>query len=160
VEFTADHSASTPQHSNETDGRKSKDIMKAKFTEWGIDLKWVSLFPHIDDFNRRDPGQNFLGCVSRTVDDDTYPSVGVKYHHRKRLTLTFCQRKVNEDTEIREACVFNIHDGIRHWTRSLPLHHTDAGINNFVRSIHRAQTDELMYLATHENKCFYLFNFV
>jgi hypothetical protein len=63
VEFASDHSESTPLKS------KSKDAMKAKFTEWGIDKKWVSLFPHINDFNGRDPGHNVLGCVSHTVDD-------------------------------------------------------------------------------------------
>jgi hypothetical protein len=58
--------------------------MKAKFAKWGIDIKWVSLFPHIDDFNGRLPGQNFLGCVSRTIkDDDTHTSYGNQYQYKK-----------------------------------------------------------------------------
>jgi hypothetical protein len=57
--------------------------------------------------------------------------------------------------EIREACMFNIHDGMQHWTGSLPRHHTDAKIKQFVHSIHLVQTDELIYRATHENKCIY-----
>jgi hypothetical protein len=48
----------------------TKKSMKAKFEECSVELKWVSLFPHIDDFNGREPGHNFLGSVSRTVIDD------------------------------------------------------------------------------------------
>jgi hypothetical protein len=44
--------------------------MKTKFKEWGINLKWVALFPHIDDFNGWEPSHNFLGSVSCTVMDD------------------------------------------------------------------------------------------
>ena len=43
--------------------KNSKERMIARFLEWGIDMKWVTLFPHVDDFNGRDVGQNFLGAV-------------------------------------------------------------------------------------------------
>jgi hypothetical protein len=123
------------------EGRKSKDTMKAKFTERDIDLNWVSIFPHIDDFHGRDPGHSFLGCVSCTVDDDTYPGVGNKYQKRKWLTMTFCQRKVHEDTEIRETCVSHIHDGIRCWRQSLPEHCKDTELKKFVHDICKVNTD-------------------
>jgi hypothetical protein len=42
----------------------SKERMIARFLAWGIHMKWVTLFPHVDDFNGRDVGQNFLGAVS------------------------------------------------------------------------------------------------
>jgi hypothetical protein len=129
--------------------------MKAKFAEWGIDLQWVSLFPHIDDFNGRDPGQNFLGSVSRTVEDDTHPTAPEGYVTKRRLTMTFCQRKVHEDTVIREACVGEIHDRMRRWSRSLPEHHNDGDIKQFARHTHKARTAKLMYRNTHRNKCMY-----
>ena len=66
----------------------AKDVMKARFIEWRVELKWVTLFPHIDDFNARERGQNFLGSVSRMVDDDS-PSLGLAT--KRRLTITFCQ---------------------------------------------------------------------
>ena len=155
VQVALDHSAISPQVLTEPGEINSKDRMKAKFTAWGIDMKWVCLFPHVDDFNGREPGHNFLGCVSRTVNDDMYQHNGDKYRYRKRLTMTFCQRKVNEDTEIREDCVFNIRDGIRQWTTNLPLHRMEAGIKKFARSVHGSESNELLYLATHENKCLY-----
>ena len=155
MQVALDHSAISPQLLTEPGEINSKDRMKAKFTAWGIDMKWVCLFPHVDDFNGREPGHNFLGCVSRTVNDDMYQHNGDKYRYRKRLTMTFCQRKVNEDTEIREDCVFNIRDGIRQWTTNLPLHRTEAGIKKFARSVHGSESNELLYLATHENKCLY-----
>jgi hypothetical protein len=69
AKFGVDHGSSpTPQSTNQEVGC-TKNSMKAKFTEWGIDLKWVSLFPHIDDFNGRDPGQNLLGVVTKRTKD-------------------------------------------------------------------------------------------
>jgi hypothetical protein len=124
--------------------------MKAKFAEWGIDLKWVSLFPHIDDFNGRDAGQNFLGSVSRTVVDDSHPGVPEGYVTKRRLTMTFCQRKVNEDTKIREACVSDIHDRMKQWYNSLPEHRNYGDIKQFAGSTHKSRTEKLMYHATHQ----------
>jgi hypothetical protein len=47
--------------------KKKQEKMIKKFAKWKIDLKWVVLFPHVDDFNARHSGQNFLGSVSRTI---------------------------------------------------------------------------------------------
>ena len=53
VQVALDHSAISPQLLTEPGEINSKDRMKAKFTAWGIDMKWVCLFPHVDDFNGR-----------------------------------------------------------------------------------------------------------
>jgi hypothetical protein len=116
--FGADHQISRPQQGM-TLGSKNKDHMKAKFLGWGINIKWVVLFPHVDDFNGRDAGQNFLGCVSRTVLDtssDTSSRDG--YMAMQRQTMTFCQCKVHEDTMVWQVCVGDIHEGMRRWTIS------------------------------------------
>jgi hypothetical protein len=55
-----DHQTSRPQQVTKH-ASNNKDHMQAKFLGWGIDPKWVVLFPHVDDFNGRDAGQNFLG---------------------------------------------------------------------------------------------------
>ena len=116
-EFGADHQSSTMLALT----KNAKDVMKARFMDWGIDLKWVTLFPHVDDFNGRERGQNFLGSVSRTVDDDSSRVGHTDYATKRRLTMTFCQCKVHEDTNVREICAAKIHEGLRRWTRSLPI---------------------------------------
>ena len=150
-EFGADHQSSTAQAVT----TNAKDVMKDRFMDWGIDLKWVTLFPHIDDFNGRERGQNFLGSVSCTVDDDS-PQVGHREYMTKRwLTMTFCQCKVHEDTNVREICAAKIHDGLHRWTTSLPKERQDRNIMEFAKLIHSGENDALMYRATHQNKCLY-----
>jgi hypothetical protein len=112
-ELGADHRSTGTQGA----ATNAKDVMKARFKEWRVHLKWVTLFPHIDDFNARERGQNFLCSVSRTVDDDS-PHLGSTT--KRRLTITFCQRKVHEDTQVREICASKIHEGMCQWTTSLP----------------------------------------
>ena len=97
AQFVADHGTSLPQQDMSC-ASNNKDQMKDKFVTWGIHLKWVILFPHVDDFNGRDPGQNFLGCVSQTVVASTNPPLGPKFVTKHRQTMTFCQWKVHEDT--------------------------------------------------------------
>jgi hypothetical protein len=111
--------------------------MKDKFANWKIDLKWVKLLPHVDDFNSRHSGQNFLGSVSRTVakEGSSMDSL-VGYVTMVRQTLTFCQRKVLEDAVVCEECARTIRDGIKKWCDNLPEHRTDHGIESFSWSIH------------------------
>jgi hypothetical protein len=47
--FAADHTSKRPIDSTSVMDNKSR--MKEKFIEWGIKLKWVVLFPHLDGFN-------------------------------------------------------------------------------------------------------------
>ena len=68
LELGMDHASSRKQIA--TPGISKKDSMKAKFVRCGVQLKWVILFPHVNDFNGRDPGQNFLGFLSHTVVHD------------------------------------------------------------------------------------------
>jgi hypothetical protein len=112
--------------------------MKTRFKEWRVDFKWVTLFPHIDDFNARERGQNFLGSVSRTVDGDS-PSLGLAT--KRRLTITFCQQKVHEDTQVREICASKTHKGMRQWTTSLPKQRTDCNILEFAKYLHQGEID-------------------
>jgi hypothetical protein len=63
----ADHQSTSTQGA----ATNATDVMKTRFREWRVDLKWVTLFPHIDDFNARERGQKFLGSVSRMVDDNS-----------------------------------------------------------------------------------------
>jgi hypothetical protein len=156
--FGADHvggGRAMMQHSATPRADTTKEQMKVKFGKWGIDLKWVVLFPHVDDFNGREAGHNFLGSVSRTVvvhdnGDDHRSCVTTK----RRETLTFCQRKVNEDTEKREACAGSIHRRILRWRESLPKQRA-CDIEQIANRIHGVLKDDLVYLATHENKCMY-----
>jgi hypothetical protein len=156
----SDHSTtSSASSSGGSHGSTKKDIMKSKFAEWGIKLKWVITFPHVDDFNGREVGQNFLGCVSRTVthgDDLAFSRFGVSNFQRQ--AMTFCQRKVNEDTQIREKCAKEIYRRMRQWMlKQLPDHRKgEKAIIRFALSIYRqGLTDEMEYRATHVNKCVY-----
>jgi hypothetical protein len=118
AEIGADHSGGniTVRQSPRKESQKNKDSMKTKFKEWGINLKWVVLFPHINDFNGREPGQNFLGSVSRTViDDSIIGGLPVECVTKRRMTMTFCQQKVHEDTEQREMCASKIHEVLWQW---------------------------------------------
>ena len=129
---------------------KSKQaVMKKTFANWKIDLRWVILFPHVDDFNARDYGQNFLGAVSRTVRlrrNRDSPRGLIGYINKQRQMMTFCQRKVHEDAEVREACAISIHDGIESWCEKLPKDRTGKGILEFAGKIHRnARTEQLAY---------------
>jgi hypothetical protein len=94
--------------------------MIARFLEWGIHMKWVTLFPHVDDFNGRELGQNFLGAVSRTVENGNYVDRGRVFIRKQRQTMTFCQCKVHEDANVREVCAMKIHSGLHQWKSSLP----------------------------------------
>ena len=49
-------------HSTMAKNSLSKERMIARFLEWGIHMKWVTLFPHVDDFNGRDVGLEFPWC--------------------------------------------------------------------------------------------------
>jgi hypothetical protein len=141
------------------ESKKKQEKMKEKFAQWGIDLKWVILFPHIDDFNARQPGQNFLGSVSKTVLIDRSGGSRRGYVTKQRQTMTFCQRKVHEDAGIREACARTIHDSIRIWREKLPKYRTGRGIVEFSWDIRQhLKTDELTYRATNENKCLYYYS--
>ena len=86
-----------------------QETMKDKFANWKIDLKWVILFPHVDDFNSRHSGQNFLGSVSRTVaKEGSSMDSSVGYVTMVRQTLNFCQCKVLEDAVVHEDCARTI----------------------------------------------------
>jgi hypothetical protein len=150
-EFGADHQSSTAQAVT----TNAKDVMKDRFMDWGSDLKWVTLFPHIDDFNGRERGQNFLGSVSCTVDDDSTQVGHREYMMKRWLTMTFFQRKVHKDTNVREICAAKIHDGLCRWTTSLPKEHQECNIMEFAKLICSRENDALMHRATHQNKCLY-----
>jgi hypothetical protein len=64
------------------------------------DLKWVILFLRVDDFNGREPGQNFLGCVSHTLVHaaSNHHASLTEYVIMQRQTMTFCQCKVKRIT--------------------------------------------------------------
>ena len=151
-----DHQTSRPQQVTKH-ASNNEDHMQAKFLGWGIDPKWVVLFPHVDDFNGRDAGQNFLGCVSRTViDSSSDPSLREGYVAMQRQSMTFCQCKVHEDTLVRQVCVGDINEGMRCWSTSLPSHRKTNGIKRLARSVHRnMDRDEITYRAAHQNKCMY-----
>jgi hypothetical protein len=71
-------------------------------------------------------------------------------------TMTFCQRKVHEDAELREDCARTIFEGIRTWCKKLPKLRTERGIVKFSQGLHQnLKTDELTFRATNENKCIY-----
>jgi hypothetical protein len=77
---------------------------------------WVVLFPHIDNFNGQEPGHNFLGSMSRTViGDNIIGGLLVECVTKRRMTMTFCQQKVHEDTEQREMCASKIHEVLWWW---------------------------------------------
>jgi hypothetical protein len=136
--------------------KDKQGIMKERFAEWKIDLRWVILFPHVDDFNARGYGQNFLGAISRTVQLHHKRDTPHGFYTKQRQTMTFCQRKVHEDAEVREACAILIHDGIESWCKKLPKDWTGNGILEFAWKIHwNVRTKELAYQATNENKCMY-----
>jgi hypothetical protein len=118
--------------------KNGQEKMKEKFARWKIDLKWVILFPHVNNFNACQSGQNFLGLVSRTVGQEgsSMDSSG-GYVIKVRQTLTFCQRKVLKDAGVHEDCAYTIQDGIKKWCDNLPEHCTEHGIESFSRSIHR-----------------------
>ena len=98
AQLVADHQSKNPFSSLTT--KDTLLAMKKKFVEWGVDLQWVILFPHIDDFNGRDPGHNWLGAVSRSVNDYHYLVGKMNYVSKRREVMTFCQWKVHEDTHI------------------------------------------------------------
>jgi hypothetical protein len=140
------------------ESKKKQKKMKEKFCLWKIDMKWVVLFPHVDDFNARDEGQNFLGSVSITVaSDTTHPDLPPSYVTKHRQLMTFCQRKVHEDASIREKCAMTIRDSIMNWRQGLPIHRSNDGIQEFAWSIgkSRLSPNEIMYRPTNENKCMY-----
>jgi hypothetical protein len=159
AEFGADHSRGPKTVKQSPKGRctTTKESMKAKFEEWGIDLKWVSLFPHINDFNGREPGHNFLGSVSRMViDDNILGGLPVECLTMRRMTMTFCQRKVHEDTDQREMCALKIYKVMWHWKNNpAGTKQNDGNIKSYANRIRNAETDDLFYKATHPNKCMY-----
>ena len=135
----------------------TKESMKAKFEEWGIDLQWVSLFPHINDFNGREPGHNFLGSVSRMViDDNILGGLPVECLTMRQMTMAFCQQKVHEDTDQRVMCALKIYEVMWHWKNNPGgTKQNDGNIKAYANRIRNAETDDLFYKATHPNKCMY-----
>jgi hypothetical protein len=118
AQLVADHQSKNPSSSLTT-----KDTllgMKNKFAEWGVDLQLVILFLHIDDFHGHDPGHNWLGAVSRSVNDYHHLVGKTKYMSKRWEVMTFCQHKGHEDTHIQETCVKKIHNVIHGWTSGLP----------------------------------------
>jgi hypothetical protein len=111
--------------------KETQEAMMNKFAKWKIDPKWIVLFPHVDDFNARDPGQNFLGSVSRTVTTDSScpdSSRRAGYATKQHQTMTFYQHKVHEDVVIRETCAITIRDAILSFRKSLTKLRTKDGI--------------------------------
>jgi hypothetical protein len=152
AQLVADHQSTNPSSSLTT--KDTLLAMKNKLVEWGVDLQWVILFPHINDLNGHgDPRHNWLGVVSCTVNDYHHLVGKTKYVTKRREIMTFCQCKVHEDMQIRETCVKKIHNVIYGWTSGLPREQMDANV--LAASIHSAQTDALIYQATHQNKCMY-----
>jgi len=94
-----------------------RDHMKTMFWLWGIPEKYVIVFPHLDFFNSRAQGQNFLGVVSRTVCLDQNSLDGKTYEMKQRQAFAFCQRKANEDTLIRQKCTEVIREKVSNWRR-------------------------------------------
>ena len=117
------HLVANHQSTNSSSLMTTKDTllaMKNKYVEWGVDLQWVVLFPHIDDCNGCVQGHNWLGAVSRTVNDYHHLLGKMQYVTKRREIMNFCQRKVHEDMHIQETCVMKIHNGMRGWTSDLP----------------------------------------
>jgi hypothetical protein len=55
-------------HSSTIQSADNKMTMKVKFGRMGIDLKWMVVFPNVDDCNGRHPGHN---CFWSSVSDST-----------------------------------------------------------------------------------------
>jgi hypothetical protein len=151
--FVPDHQSNNP--SSSPTGTDTMVSMKKKFSEWGVNLQWVVLFPHIDDFNGRDLGQNWLGAVSRTLNVSHHVVGTTTYLTKRREVMTFCQRKVNEDMHIRETCVIKIHEVMACWMSGLGIQQRDENV--LATSIHSTQMEAnaLINQPTHRNKCMY-----
>jgi hypothetical protein len=89
--FGVDHSVPVATQQASWITPTKKDKMKAKFHQWGVNDKFVILFPHIDDFNGRQPGHNFLGCLSRTLVCAGNHSSRNKHVTMQWQVMTFCQ---------------------------------------------------------------------
>jgi dihydroorotase len=94
--------------------RKKQEKMKEKFAQWRIELKWVILFQHVDDFNACHSGKNFLGSVSNTVAQEHSMDSPKGYVMKVWQTLTFCQCKVLED-----ACVGGLCSHHSKWNKKM-----------------------------------------
>jgi hypothetical protein len=65
ADFVSDHGSKRNICTTAKEDKKMN--MKLMFQEMGVELKYVVVFPHVDFFNGQQPGQTFLGVVSRTV---------------------------------------------------------------------------------------------
>jgi hypothetical protein len=89
--FSSNHTSNTSTKQLLMANNDKKLEMVSHFQKWGIKLEWVVLFPHIDDFNGWHSGQNFLGCVSHTIQvSNTHPSYS-GIITKQRQMYTFCQ---------------------------------------------------------------------
>jgi hypothetical protein len=153
AQFVPDHQSNIPCSSLQT--TKDNGFNEKKFSKWGVNLQWVVLFPHIDDFNGHDVGQNWLGAVSRTLNVSHHVVVTTTYLTKRWEIMTFCQRKVNEDTHIQETCVNKIHQVMGCWISGLGIQQRDENV--LATAVHSIQMEgnALIYQPTHHNKCMY-----
>jgi hypothetical protein len=95
--FAAAHNCdSVSDNSSTIPSADNKMSVKVKFGRMKIDLKWVVVFPHVDDFNERHEGHHFIPSPRG-------------FDTLQGQTIMFCQRKANEDESLREFCVGTIY---------------------------------------------------